>query len=178
MLNFAENTKAILRLKGSLTCHIITCLRFSHPENLLTPARIESATLGLRGGHVTSKPPSRQRNLMHIFSFPESALFRKHRGEVNLELLTKRNRRTIINGLRGLELTPCREGTIHSQTSIPSLGFEPWAYGTVVSVTNHYTGWAIDIIYKWVNVALGSYTRAICNGRRNFEPKSRNEDGT
>ncbi|GFY14463.1 hypothetical protein TNCV_1315171 [Trichonephila clavipes] len=38
--NFAENTRA--KRMGSLTCHL---LRFSHPENLSTPAGIESATL-------------------------------------------------------------------------------------------------------------------------------------
>ncbi|GFV00228.1 hypothetical protein TNCV_3322791 [Trichonephila clavipes] len=35
---------------------------------------------------------------------------------------------------------PCREGTIHLQTSMSSPGFEPRAYGTAVSVANHYTG--------------------------------------
>ncbi|GFY34191.1 hypothetical protein TNCV_2504941 [Trichonephila clavipes] len=39
--------------------------------------------------------------------------------------------------------TPCREGTIHLQTSMSSPGFEPRPYGTAVSVTNHYTGWVI-----------------------------------
>ncbi|GFW93242.1 hypothetical protein TNCV_2603601 [Trichonephila clavipes] len=30
---------------------------------------------------------------------------------------------------------------MHLQTSMPSPGFDPRPYGTVVSVTNHYTGW-------------------------------------
>ncbi|GFX46878.1 hypothetical protein TNCV_4040231 [Trichonephila clavipes] len=46
---------------------------------------------------------------------------------------------------------PCLKGTIHLQTSMPSLGFEkgltdccavgpiPRPYGTVVSITNHYS---------------------------------------
>ncbi|GFS61656.1 hypothetical protein TNCV_4313031 [Trichonephila clavipes] len=38
-----------------------------------------------------------------------------------------------------LEYPTCRESTIHLQTSMHSLGFEPRSYGTVVSVTNHYT---------------------------------------
>ncbi|GFV38345.1 hypothetical protein TNCV_3633521 [Trichonephila clavipes] len=36
----------------------------------------------------------------------------------------------------------CLKGTIHLQTSMPSLGFELRPYGTVVSVSNHFTGWA------------------------------------
>ncbi|GFX55437.1 hypothetical protein TNCV_267251 [Trichonephila clavipes] len=40
-----------------------------------------------------------------------------------------------------LEYPMPREGTIHLQTTMPSLGFEPRPYGTVVSVTNHHTGW-------------------------------------
>ncbi|GFX61573.1 hypothetical protein TNCV_2745481 [Trichonephila clavipes] len=35
---------------------------------------------------------------------------------------------------------PCRKGTIHLQTSMPSPGFEPSPYGTAVSITNYYTG--------------------------------------
>ncbi|GFT39224.1 hypothetical protein TNCV_2897431 [Trichonephila clavipes] len=38
---------------------------------------------------------------------------------------------------------PCRKGTIHLQTSIPSPGFEPRPYSKAVSFTNHYTGWAV-----------------------------------
>ncbi|GFU57846.1 hypothetical protein TNCV_2705851, partial [Trichonephila clavipes] len=40
------------------------------------------------------------------------------------------------------KVLPCREGTIHLQASMSSLGFEPSPNGTAVSVTNHYTGWA------------------------------------
>ncbi|GFY16625.1 hypothetical protein TNCV_2787511 [Trichonephila clavipes] len=41
--------------------------------------------------------------------------------------------------LRGV---PCRKGTIHLQTSMPSPGFESRPYGTAGSITNHYTVWA------------------------------------
>ncbi|GFU44289.1 hypothetical protein TNCV_3041301 [Trichonephila clavipes] len=41
---------------------------------------------------------------------------------------------------------PCLEGTIHLQTSMPSPGFEPKPYGTAVSVTNHYTRQAAQIL--------------------------------
>ncbi|GFW57836.1 hypothetical protein TNCV_2927551 [Trichonephila clavipes] len=40
---------------------------------------------------------------------------------------------------RLFRVPPCRAGTIHFQTSMPSSGFEPKPYGTAVSVTNHYT---------------------------------------
>ncbi|GFX97450.1 hypothetical protein TNCV_2840101 [Trichonephila clavipes] len=40
---------------------------------------------------------------------------------------------------------PCREGTIHLQTSVSSPGFEPRPNGTEVSVANHYTGWVTEI---------------------------------
>ncbi|GFY27885.1 hypothetical protein TNCV_243501 [Trichonephila clavipes] len=36
---------------------------------------------------------------------------------------------------------PCHKGTLHLQTPMPSLGFEPRPYGTAVSIINHYTGW-------------------------------------
>ncbi|GFY35592.1 hypothetical protein TNCV_196921 [Trichonephila clavipes] len=41
-----------------------------------------------------------------------------------------------------LEYPHAAKGTIHLQTSIPLPRFEPRPYGTAVSVTNHYTGWA------------------------------------
>ncbi|GFW66181.1 hypothetical protein TNCV_1710801 [Trichonephila clavipes] len=41
---------------------------------------------------------------------------------------------------RLFRVSPCRKDTIHLQTSVPSQGFEPRAYGTAVSVSNHYTG--------------------------------------
>ncbi|GFV99196.1 hypothetical protein TNCV_1511691 [Trichonephila clavipes] len=52
------------------------------------------------------------------------------------------------NLTRGLEarqlfrVTPCCEGTIHLQASMPSPGFKPRPNGTAVSVINHYTWWA------------------------------------
>ncbi|GFV46651.1 hypothetical protein TNCV_4226661 [Trichonephila clavipes] len=55
-----------------------------------------------------------------------------------------------INLTRGLaarrlfEVPPCREGTIHLQTSMPSPGLKPRSNGTGVRVTNRYTGWAAD----------------------------------
>ncbi|GFU73839.1 hypothetical protein TNCV_554671 [Trichonephila clavipes] len=59
--DFAESTRAKLILKGSFACPTVisqACLRFSHPENLSTPARFEPATVSLWSGHVTSEPPS------------------------------------------------------------------------------------------------------------------------
>ncbi|GFS73101.1 hypothetical protein TNCV_686791 [Trichonephila clavipes] len=56
-----------------------------------------------------------------------------------------------INLTRGLatrwlfRVLPCRKGTLHLRTSLPSPGFEHRPYGTAVSVTNHYTGWATPI---------------------------------
>ncbi|GFW83060.1 hypothetical protein TNCV_4604871 [Trichonephila clavipes] len=44
-------------------------------------------------------------------------------------------------GSRLIKVPPCREGTIHLQTSMSSPGFEPSPNGTAVSVANHYTGW-------------------------------------
>ncbi|GFW78676.1 probable hydroxyacid-oxoacid transhydrogenase, mitochondrial [Trichonephila clavipes] len=43
---------------------------------------------------------------------------------------------------------PCCKGTIHLQTSVPSPGFKLKPYGTAVSVTNHYTRWAANLIYE------------------------------
>ncbi|GFV55143.1 uncharacterized protein TNCV_2623641 [Trichonephila clavipes] len=43
---------------------------------------------------------------------------------------------------RLFKVPPCREGTIHLQTSMSSTGFERSPNGTAVSVANHYTGWA------------------------------------
>ncbi|GFV77584.1 hypothetical protein TNCV_1071131 [Trichonephila clavipes] len=47
-----------------------------------------------------------------------------------------------LGSRRLFRVPPCREGTIHLQTSMPSPGFEPRLYGTAVSVTNHYAEWA------------------------------------
>ncbi|GFU81380.1 hypothetical protein TNCV_1380481 [Trichonephila clavipes] len=45
---------------------------------------------------------------------------------------------------RRLFRTPTgRKDTIHLQEHMPSPGFEPRAYDTAVSVTNHYNGWAV-----------------------------------
>ncbi|GFX32071.1 hypothetical protein TNCV_4099201 [Trichonephila clavipes] len=40
---------------------------------------------------------------------------------------------------------PCRKGTIHLQTSMPSLGFEPNPNGIAVSATNHYTRRPVEL---------------------------------
>ncbi|GFW43584.1 hypothetical protein TNCV_4769361 [Trichonephila clavipes] len=51
------------------------------------------------------------------------------------------------NPTRGLaarrlfRVPPCREGTIHLQTSMSSPGFKPSPNGTAVSIPNHSTGW-------------------------------------
>ncbi|GFX91639.1 hypothetical protein TNCV_3682251 [Trichonephila clavipes] len=98
---------------------------------------------------------------------------------------------------RLFKVLPCREGTMHSQISMSSPGFEPSPNGTAVSVANHYTGWATSCKYcskpfrsgrrspvremnEWVivNVALLSYTRAFGDGLRNSEQWSRDEDAT
>ncbi|GFV34065.1 hypothetical protein TNCV_3979131 [Trichonephila clavipes] len=55
-------------------------------------------------------------------------------------------------GMRGhaaqrlFRATPCRKGAMHLSTSMPSPEFEPKPYGTTVSVTNHYTGKAVDVL--------------------------------
>ncbi|GFT59560.1 DEP domain-containing protein 1A [Trichonephila clavipes] len=41
---------------------------------------------------------------------------------------------------RLFKMPPCRAGTMHLQTPMPSPGFEPMPYGTAVNVTNHCTG--------------------------------------
>ncbi|GFU62000.1 hypothetical protein TNCV_4022821 [Trichonephila clavipes] len=46
---------------------------------------------------------------------------------------------------RIFKVPPCREGTIHLQTSLSSPGFKQSPNGTAVSVPNHYTGWAITL---------------------------------
>ncbi|GFU40561.1 hypothetical protein TNCV_3229621 [Trichonephila clavipes] len=43
---------------------------------------------------------------------------------------------------RLFKVSPCREGTIHLQTSMSSPGFKLSSNGTAFSVANHYTGWA------------------------------------
>ncbi|GFV49819.1 hypothetical protein TNCV_1391011 [Trichonephila clavipes] len=45
---------------------------------------------------------------------------------------------------RLFSVPPCRKGTTHLQTSIPSPESEPRPYSTAVSVDNHYTGWVTD----------------------------------
>ncbi|GFX27725.1 hypothetical protein TNCV_3662121 [Trichonephila clavipes] len=52
----------------------------------------------------------------------------------------------LIRGLaarRQFRVPPCRKGTIHLQTSIPSPGFEPRPYGTAVSLAS-YTAWVTE----------------------------------
>ncbi|GFU23977.1 hypothetical protein TNCV_3332051 [Trichonephila clavipes] len=39
-------------------------------------------------------------------------------------------------------------------TSMPSPGFEPSPYGTAVSVTNRYTGWAVTMLNCTRNLIL------------------------
>ncbi|GFX11208.1 hypothetical protein TNCV_4424671 [Trichonephila clavipes] len=45
-----------------------------------------------------------------------------------------------LKARRLFRVPPCRKGTIHLQTSMSSLGFEPSPYGKAVSVANHCTG--------------------------------------
>ncbi|GFS61213.1 hypothetical protein TNCV_3104721 [Trichonephila clavipes] len=49
-----------------------------------------------------------------------------------------------LQARRLFRVPPCHQGTIHSQTSMSSPGFEPRPYGTAVRVANHYTGWATE----------------------------------
>ncbi|GFV67511.1 hypothetical protein TNCV_4621911 [Trichonephila clavipes] len=42
---------------------------------------------------------------------------------------------------RIFRVPPCSTG-LHLQTSIPPPEFDPWPNGTVVSVTNRYSGWS------------------------------------
>ncbi|GFY02989.1 hypothetical protein TNCV_979941 [Trichonephila clavipes] len=49
---------------------------------------------------------------------------------------------------RLFRVPPCRESTIHLQTSMPSLGFKSRPYPTAVSVTNSYTGWMARVQLK------------------------------
>ncbi|GFT74053.1 hypothetical protein TNCV_3707861 [Trichonephila clavipes] len=60
-----------------------------------------------------------------------------------------------LEARRLFRLPPCREGTIHLQTSMSSQGFEPIPYGTVVSVANHYTGW---VTVSYLNTGIGHMT--------------------
>ncbi|GFU06304.1 hypothetical protein TNCV_4765971 [Trichonephila clavipes] len=53
-----------------------------------------------------------------------------------------------LTAQRLFNVPPCRKGTIPLQTSMSSPGFEPSPYGTAVSVTNPYTGWATRINKK------------------------------
>ncbi|GFX21201.1 uncharacterized protein TNCV_4367801 [Trichonephila clavipes] len=46
---------------------------------------------------------------------------------------------------RLFKVPPCREGTIHLQTSMSSPGLEPSPNGTAVSVANHYTERKLDL---------------------------------
>ncbi|GFT59299.1 hypothetical protein TNCV_3892291 [Trichonephila clavipes] len=42
---------------------------------------------------------------------------------------------------RLFKVPPCREDTVHLQTSMSSPGFEPRPNSTAVRIANHYTGW-------------------------------------
>ncbi|GFW61406.1 hypothetical protein TNCV_4137231 [Trichonephila clavipes] len=55
-------------------------------------------------------------------------------------LTTNLTRRLVARRL--FIVPPCRKGTIHIQTSMSSLGFEPRPYGTAFSVANQHTGCA------------------------------------
>ncbi|GFW82877.1 uncharacterized protein TNCV_3494471 [Trichonephila clavipes] len=57
---------------------------------------------------------------------------------------------------RLFKVPPCREGTIHLQTSMSSPGFEPSPSGTAVNVANHYTGWATTSSIKVVKENIPS----------------------
>ncbi|GFW13729.1 hypothetical protein TNCV_2105531 [Trichonephila clavipes] len=46
---------------------------------------------------------------------------------------------------------PYRKCTMHLQISMFSQGFEPSNYGNVVSVANHYTGWATLLSLNYLN---------------------------
>ncbi|GFW45239.1 hypothetical protein TNCV_4733471 [Trichonephila clavipes] len=45
---------------------------------------------------------------------------------------------------------------------MPSPGFEPMPYGTAVSVTNHYTGWAVinELSFIWTKPLVTRLTNA------------------
>ncbi|GFV54491.1 hypothetical protein TNCV_2281961 [Trichonephila clavipes] len=49
--------------------HITCVLTISHPENSSTPALVELATLGLRSGHATSKPPNQHFSFVILNTF-------------------------------------------------------------------------------------------------------------
>ncbi|GFS53624.1 hypothetical protein TNCV_730611 [Trichonephila clavipes] len=49
---------------------------------------------------------------------------------------------------KGLNIPPYRTGIKHLQKSIPSPGFEPRPYSTVVSVTNHCIGSAAKGVWR------------------------------
>ncbi|GFY06274.1 hypothetical protein TNCV_2680661 [Trichonephila clavipes] len=53
---------------------------------------------------------------------------------------TNLTRRLVARQL--FRVPPHHETTIHLQTAMPSLGIKPRSYGTAVSITNHYSGWA------------------------------------
>ncbi|GFT16728.1 hypothetical protein TNCV_1333441 [Trichonephila clavipes] len=61
------------------------------------------------------------------------------------------------NHTRGLaarrlfSVPPCRKGTIHLQTSMPSPGFKPSPYDNAVSVANHSTGCGVVPLPKSVD---------------------------
>ncbi|GFU74112.1 hypothetical protein TNCV_1642361 [Trichonephila clavipes] len=78
----------------------------------------------------------------------ESLSFEFHAGDSTILLgstpISREGSLGVVRGLppltRGLvpqrlfRVPPCREGTVHLQTSMPSPGFKPWPNGTAVSV--------------------------------------------
>ncbi|GFW90915.1 hypothetical protein TNCV_2419081 [Trichonephila clavipes] len=84
-----------------------------------------------------------------VLSFPkgvkESCQSLRKVGLLDRKNTLGRSRGPPTNLTRGLAarwlfgVHPCRKGTIHLQTNMSPLRFEPRSYGTVVSFPNHYT---------------------------------------
>ncbi|GFX29606.1 hypothetical protein TNCV_4776781 [Trichonephila clavipes] len=71
----------------------------------------------------------------------------------------------VFTARRLFQVLPCCKGTIHLQTSTPSLGFKPKPNGAAVSVTNHYTGISMSPIkplYCLIGKAVGSVSKCHC----------------
>ncbi|GFW81741.1 hypothetical protein TNCV_2884151 [Trichonephila clavipes] len=71
-----------------------------------------------------------------------------------------------LSACRLFKVPPCREGTMHLQTSVSSPGFEPRPYGTAVSIANHYTWWATEWAMKTYRVQRGRYTLNLYRGSK------------
>ncbi|GFX36021.1 hypothetical protein TNCV_4215431 [Trichonephila clavipes] len=72
-------------------------------------------------------------------SIPHQFCGRKSRPSHLFSLSTSHTRGHAARRL--FRVSPCRKGTIHLQISMSSPGFEPFHYGTAVSVANHYNDW-------------------------------------